>query len=227
MNLATWTTGQVVGTIFGVALTVAFLITVFFLPYLHRKLVLEDWTMKWYHVFHGPLLLMRGDVPANLDAPRQEVVPDYYRGHATKADILTTRDLDEESPSPSPAGNNESEHNQQDGRETSLSGRPTAAAGAEEKKEDKLSVLEKKDLGKWWLPKNIPTTIFRVLTHGVRQDVVSSQRRSNALSGNINDMHARAARFDNKTEHLYSSLQVLTAATASFCHGANDISNAV
>lgn len=82
------------------------------------------------------------------------------------------------------------------------------------------------DTGPWYYPKNLWKIIVDAALHGVRVDVISEQGRSSKLAGNVNDMHARAAHFDNKTEHLYSFLQILTAATASFAHGANDVSNA-
>lgn len=40
-------------------------------------------------------------------------------------------------------------------------------------------------------------------------------------------MHKRVTQYDNSTEHLYSFLQVMTACTASFAHGSNDVANAV
>src|SRR5690606_15427397 len=50
---------------------------------------------------------------------------------------------------------------------------------------------------------------------------------NSVLSWDIADMHSRATRFDNRAESAYASLQVLTAAAASFVHGANDVSNSV
>lgn len=39
-------------------------------------------------------------------------------------------------------------------------------------------------------------------------------------------MHARAPPYDNCAEYMYSTLQILTAATASFTDGADDVGNA-
>merc|ERR1712054_335918 len=58
-----WTTAQVLGCIFGVAGGVGLVCVCFFLPYLYRKLVLDDWQLKWYMFPLGPLLLTRGSVP--------------------------------------------------------------------------------------------------------------------------------------------------------------------
>merc|ERR1712054_104342 len=51
-----WTTAQVLGCIFGVAGGVGLVCVCFFLPYLYRKLVLDDWQLKWYMFPLGPLL---------------------------------------------------------------------------------------------------------------------------------------------------------------------------
>ncbi|CAB5345953.1 unnamed protein product [Rhizophagus irregularis] len=40
-------------------------------------------------------------------------------------------------------------------------------------------------------------------------------------------MHDNAVRFDKDTEKLYSFLQIITGAFASFAHGSNDVSNAI
>lgn len=40
-------------------------------------------------------------------------------------------------------------------------------------------------------------------------------------------VYAHAEKYPNEVEHTYSFIQVLTACTASFAHGANDIGNSV
>jgi solute carrier family 20 (sodium-dependent phosphate transporter) len=40
-------------------------------------------------------------------------------------------------------------------------------------------------------------------------------------------VYAAAKKYPNEVEHTYSFVQILTACTASFAHGANDIGNSV
>lgn len=71
---------------------------------------------------------------------------------------------------------------------------------------------------------------------GVNRDIVEEQGMAGTkpkgfaasiLAKDLTKYHQHVPAYDNKTEHLYSFLQVMTAAVAAFGHGANDVSNGV
>lgn len=66
---AWWIASVVLGTGFGVAV----LAGLFFVPYVHCKVIKKDQTIRWYHIFKGPLNFSR---PAPADA-EQAKVPNY------------------------------------------------------------------------------------------------------------------------------------------------------
>jgi solute carrier family 20 (sodium-dependent phosphate transporter) len=91
--------------------------------------------------------------------------------------------------------------------------------------------------GIWIHPRNlwiilryrITPFIIKVFTHGTSVDVHALQRREweGERARRLAAMHARAKQYDNQVEHLYSFIQVMTACTASFAHGSNDVANAI
>ena len=79
------------------------------------------------------------------------------------------------------------------------------------------------------LAKRIPAMIVCGLLYGFHYDIHAAQT---GIAGTpdgqrMQRVYAHAKKYPNEVEHTYSFIQVLTACTASFAHGANDIGNSV
>lgn len=70
----------IVAAILGTSAVITCLAMLFWLPYVHAKVVKKDYTIKWFHFFYGPLLWKReapadaGQIGANGGVAN---VPDY------------------------------------------------------------------------------------------------------------------------------------------------------
>ncbi|EXJ80065.1 phosphate-repressible phosphate permease [Capronia epimyces CBS 606.96] len=216
---------ETVGVIIGVGAGVALLVTIFFLPWLYCVLIRNDWQLRWWHIPLGPLLLRRGEVlppPAGHNAVR-----DYYRGHLTMEQLQAKR----------AAQKTKSENNEHNGAASHEKGFNTpddmihsdseGAATPVMAEAQTYSIIGPRPEGGKFHPAVLFWHFKRVFFHGVEQDVISMQKKNGILTGDIEAIHARATHYDNRAEYMYSFLQAMTAATASFTHGANDVSNAI
>ncbi len=231
---------EIAGVIVGVGFAWGLLVAVFFCPWLYRKVIKDDWKIKFWHIPLGPLVLRRPD--PGPPPPGYTGTRNFYKGHATKEELEQKRVQashagilaadDEESglgngsktADVSPdlkSAPNASEAVLAEGMDPSLP--PAAASPAE-----RGSLIGPKPEGVWYSAPVLFWHFKYAIFRGVDRDVVSSQNdRHPILSGDIEAMHARVAHYSNKTEYMFTFLQVMTACTASFTHGANDIANAV
>lgn len=194
-----------------------------------------------YHLFLGPFLWGQGPVPWCPEEQRI-VVQNYYRGHLTKeelaardASIALYREATElgeamsahASPKAIKSMPLESDPSSSTGS-TTLTSSPTFPTTITLSRPH-LSITPTPTT-----PEPIRDNSFvnfikytawpklkKWAMHGVDQDIVQLQQRDTRTSRTkrLERMHARAAHYDNQTEHLYSFLQVLTASTQSFAHG--------
>ncbi|KAK1623387.1 phosphate-repressible phosphate permease [Colletotrichum phormii] len=236
------TATQALIAVFSVATGATLLQAFFLLPYLWRKIVNEDWELTWLMMWKGPWLLNRPSPPLPPAGVRRVNIKDYYRGHLTADELAymrasetllesiqssqTPSDLFKDdrpilsppvlAPPQTPATSTTSASTVTDTRRPSSSSYTSTSEHIPPRppgSNTSLPVLT------WRLN--------RLLLRGLEQDVITMQKRTAVLSWDIADMHARAPHYDNRAEHMYSALQILTASAASFIHGANDVANSI
>lgn len=245
-NKPPWYIGAVVmGTGGGVAILSA----IFFVPFLHAKVIKKDYTVKWWHIFYGPLLFKR---PAPADAGKVNTTPDY----------AVIQEKEEQSSTGSSVG--EYDADKTEAGEMSV----TAAAESEKVRAEaaqdaykelmaqgdariKENLMKKRGPMGWAMRTlrdhpmgageiyefhNIKTIAIRIiptiivgLLYGFYYDIHAAQT---GISGTpegrrMERVYAHAKKYPNEVEHTYSFIQIITACTASFAHGANDIGNSV
>ena len=79
------------------------------------------------------------------------------------------------------------------------------------------------------IAKRIPAQVVSGLLYGVYYDIHAAQTGiADTPDGErMKRVYQHATMYSNEVEHTYSFVQILTACTASFAHGANDIGNSV
>lgn len=217
---------------------VALLSALFFVPYVHAKVIGRDHGVRWWMFAMGPLLL-KCPVPAGAGTAS---VPDYAVVQDDPADASTTlrRGPDEAA----------------EGGESKLASADASQATHKEleaRGENKLHsrLMTKRGPLGWALrtlrdnsvgagemyethnvralAKRIPAMVVCGALYGLHYDIHAAQTGVAGTPDGIRmqRVYAHAVKYPNEVEHTYSFVQILTACTASFAHGANDIGNSV
>ncbi|KAH3675938.1 hypothetical protein WICMUC_002234 [Wickerhamomyces mucosus] len=230
LKLNKLSTNTIIGSIFGVGAVATAIYFIFLHPYLWRRVVHEDWTLKWYHVFIGPIYYFKSIDIIPPKPENYEIVRDYYKGKKHE-EYNFGKKIDEENVvedinSSDIVKFNEDLEKLETKTQASIQGNNVGNIQTNTPLESSKSTKQL-----WWSlfkkPSQWPKLIWLIVSHGWTQDVISNQISSGGfLSGDIKDMHSRAKYYDNKVEYLFSLLQAITACTMSFAHGSNDIANA-
>ncbi|KAI1971598.1 hypothetical protein LOZ53_004453 [Ophidiomyces ophidiicola] len=204
--------GKMCGIILGVFFGCLAIAYTFFLPYFHRRLIKQDARLRARHIPLGPLL-WKEDPWIYWPAPADgEYVIDYYQNsHAGQNAVA--EDLKKD--------------NSSGGDPASIEKGPTPAPPAESALACKQHLEpDERFLAPYrHLPIYHPLRLFSFVKwfflQGVTRDCVSHE------SDRLAATHARAARYDNRVEHLWTYAQVASAMVMSIAHGSNDVANAV
>ncbi|KAM4054656.1 phosphate transporter family protein [Hirsutella rhossiliensis] len=230
---------------------VALLSALFFVPFVHAKVIKKDYTVKWWMFVMGPLLFKR-PTPADAamanipnyavvqDEPDDQPLPNSMGEDAAKRAELGV------APSMEPA---EGKDINVATAEASLAASKELAAQGESKLHARLMrkrgplgwalrTLRDNPIGAGQiyelhniktLAKRIPAMVVWGALYGLHYDIHAAQTGTAGTPDGIRmqRVYAHAEKYPNEVEHTYSFVQILTACTASFAHGANDIGNSV
>lgn len=252
LGLADKPISYIMAVTFGCGGGVGVLAAVFFVPFLIVRVLRQDAGCRFYMIPQGPLLLRRS-LPTGTS--EDSVVPDY--SVIQKKDLLydddstTSPRLHDQGDAPGvmtkePQQTEKHAAPEVDGTQKSYK---ELQADATKRFHDRLRqrsgplgwamrFLHNHPMGdgEIYELKNLKTGIIRIpalvtvaLLYGVNYDIHAAQTGINGTPEGRRMMlvYSQATKYGNEVEHTYSFVQILTACTASFAHGANDIGNSV
>ncbi|EPS32719.1 hypothetical protein PDE_07679 [Penicillium oxalicum 114-2] len=243
-----WIAGVTVGT--GVALCL--LSALFFVPFVHARVIKKDNTVKWWMFVYGPLLFSR---PAPTEGAETAKVPNYaVMQEETDDELPTSASVSVDSIQAdknlhaTSAPVDEKEHHLVKSEANQLTYKEIMAQSEDRHRAKLLKsrgplgwamrFLRDNPMGageiyEWRnavaLIKRIPATVVVGLLYGAHYDIHTAQ---SGIAGTpegerMKRVYDAAEKYPNEVEHTYSFIQIITACTASFAHGANDIGNSV
>jgi sodium-dependent phosphate transporter len=226
---------------------VCLLSAIFFVPWLHARVIKKDSSVKWYHVIQGPLLFGRA-VPTEAEVAK---VPNYaVMQDEPEDEIHNHSHIDEKEIKTGvasiPASNDERSLEKLEGNQLSyreiiaqsearhnaklLNSRGPLGWGMRLLRDNPMGAGEIYELRNIMLMlKRIPAIVTVGLLYGFHYDIHTAQSgiQGTPEGERMKRVYAAAKKYPNEVEHTFSFIQIITACTASFAHGANDIGNSV
>lgn len=236
----------VAGVTMGTGSGLAVLSALFFVPFVHCKVIKKDYTLKWWQFIYGPLLFQR---PAPQDA-EHAIVPNYAvvqddedesSSAANNKNVTTTSPTGSEEFDEKTAVVVTPEVQQVSYKELQAQGEARLHAKLLKNKGPigwGMRTLRDNPMGPGqlyelhnikMLLRRLPAMVVVGLLYGLHYDIHAAQTgiQGTPEGDRMARVYASAEKYPNEVEHTYSFVQILTACTASFAHGANDIGNSV
>ncbi|PSN75336.1 phosphate-repressible phosphate permease [Corynespora cassiicola Philippines] len=200
--------GKAVGIILGVFFGMLAITYIFFMPFFERKLIKKDGRLRIWHVVYGPLL-RKDEISLFWPGKDGEYVTNYYEDAFGEVRAkLAASDLPSDPEKPAIID--------------SASEAPTTAPLTRKRKPEPYERFIGPVLHlSWSNPQKWYGYIKFALLQGVTRDVITHD------SEQLRSIHAKAHRYDDRVEHLWTYCQVISAMMMSIAHGSNDVANAV
>ncbi|EXJ55874.1 hypothetical protein A1O7_08805 [Cladophialophora yegresii CBS 114405] len=228
---------------------------IFFVPWLYAKTIKKDHTIRFWHLPLGPMLWRRpapAEVHEHANVPDYAVIQKDHDddsthssevgvkvgGNVTKVGVQATPEKSSHDRSLAEA---EAATPQMSYKERVAEAQARFHAKLRKKRGPlgwAMRMLHNNPLapGEIYELKNIkiilkriPAMITVAALYGVNYDIHAAQTGIHGTpeGRRMERVYSHATKYPNEVEHTYSYIQVITACTASFAHGANDIGNAV
>ncbi|KAI0175341.1 putative sodium/phosphate symporter [Pestalotiopsis sp. NC0098] len=220
----------------------------FFVPYVYAKVINKDHSVKWWMFVYGPALLKRPVVEGAEQAkvPNYAVVQDDEEHSSAHSDRSISESAEGVVANSETHDDNEKKLVQSEAKQ--LTYKELAEAG-ERRLKDRL--LKKRGPMGWAMRtlrdnpmgpgeiyefsnikilfKRIPAYITCGALYGFHYDIHAAQTgvEGTPEGARMQRVYSYAEKYPNEVEHSFSFIQIITACTASFAHGANDIGNSV
>ncbi|KAL4930447.1 inorganic phosphate transporter [Aspergillus undulatus] len=231
---------------------VCLLSAIFFVPWLHAQVIKRDASIQWYHAFLGPMLWSR-PYPTDTDTA-VAVVPDYavqqhdpaLHGNGSPDTLFEGMELPKAAQKPQVAEKSENigvveAQVKDDYKKLMLEtenrlhaklrkGRGPLGWAMRTLHNNPMGAGEIYELHNLkTLLRRIPAMVVVGALYGMHYDIHAAQSGIHGTpeGARMERVYACATKYSNEVEHAFSFIQVITACTASFAHGANDIGNSV
>jgi sodium-dependent phosphate transporter len=221
----------------GTGVGLAILSAIFFVPWLHAKVIKKDQNVKGWQVLTGPALwatpYATGDAVAKV--PDYSVIqhgPESARNSTDDISVDDEKIMVEQVAEIRPLKTQKELNQEADERVYAKLRQNKGAIGwamryLHDHPMGQGAIYETHNLKR--AVQRIPAMVVVAALYGMHYDIHTAQAGIEGTpEGNrMERVYSHATKYPNEVEHTYSFIQLITACTASFAHGANDVGNAV